>query len=176
MPSVPPGPRGLDFDALAIGDRFRSAEHTLSETEIERFAELSRDKNPLHTDPEFARRSIYRGTIAHGMLVQSLATGLAHELGIFDATTLGVLEMSLVFCSAVKAGDSIALELEVLEKDPAPAPRRGWVKFGARVVAQGGQRLCIDGRWSVLMLRGRTRPGAPSEPHLPDAAEPGPPG
>ncbi|HXG36698.1 MAG TPA: MaoC family dehydratase [Dehalococcoidia bacterium] len=41
----------------------------ITQGKINRYARVSGDGNPLHTDPEFAARSQFGGTIAHGMLV-----------------------------------------------------------------------------------------------------------
>ncbi len=157
---VDPAPStALYFDDLALGQRFVSSAREVTDLDIERFAALSGDHNPLHTDEAFARRSIYRTRIAHGMLVQSLATGLVCEMGIFEGSTLGVLEMQLRFVSAVRPGDSVRLELGVIELDPAPHPRRGFVRLSAQVIAKQDQ-LCIDGSWTLLLLR-RTSPIRP---------------
>ena len=150
---VNPAPStALFFDDLAIGQRFASSAREVTHLDIERFAALSGDRNPLHTDEDFARRSIYRGRIAHGMLVQSIATGLACEMGIFEGSTLGVLEMQLRFVSAVKPQDFVRLELGVVELDPAPHVRRGFVRLSAQVIARQNQ-VCIDGSWTLLLLR-----------------------
>ena len=44
---------------------------TLTQMMIDRYAEASRDYNPIHIDPEFAKTTPMGGTIAHGMLVLS---------------------------------------------------------------------------------------------------------
>jgi 3-hydroxybutyryl-CoA dehydratase len=41
----------------------------ITQEEINLYAEASRDFNPVHIDPEFARKTAAGGTIAHGMLV-----------------------------------------------------------------------------------------------------------
>ncbi len=43
----------------------------LTQEKINRYARAGGDGNPLHTDPEFAARTQFGGTIAHGLLVLS---------------------------------------------------------------------------------------------------------
>jgi acyl dehydratase len=43
-----------------------------SQDEVNRFAEVTGDKNPVHIDPDFAAKSMFRRPIMHGMLSASL--------------------------------------------------------------------------------------------------------
>lgn len=54
---------------LRPGDRLAPLVKTLTQQKIDRYALASGDGNPLHTDPEFAARTRFGGTVAHGMLV-----------------------------------------------------------------------------------------------------------
>lgn len=47
---------------------------------IERFAEVTGDRQWLHTDPARAATGPYRGTIAHGLLILSLLPALAAQV------------------------------------------------------------------------------------------------
>lgn len=147
-------PRGLHFEEFAIGDVHRSKGRTLTEADIVAFAGLSGDFNPLHTDEEYAQATPFRGRIAHGMLVQSIATGLANQTLVFDGTTAAVMEMILRFRNPARAGDTLAIELTVREKELEPGPKRGWVRFATSIANQRGEVVC-EGEWQLLMLRKR---------------------
>jgi acyl dehydratase len=170
MPEASPGSahsgRGLYFDQFAVGQTFASPGRTVTEADVVLFAGLSGDYNPLHTDQEYASGTVFRGRIAHGLLVQSIASGLAWQLGIFDGTIAALKEMLIRFQSPVAPGDTVRLELRVAEKDAEPSSRRGWVRFEACVRNQRGDTV-IDGSWTTLMHRKAdrrrelTREGAP---------------
>ena len=46
-----------------------SIRRTFSQSDFDRFAALSGDDNPIHVDPEFAARSKFGRTVAHGMFL-----------------------------------------------------------------------------------------------------------
>jgi acyl dehydratase len=154
--SAPPQPvsRGRLFDEFQVGEIFCSQARTVTEADVAAFAGLSGDFNPLHTDEEYARSTPFRGRIAHGLLVQSIASGLANQTAIFDGTIVAVLEMLIRYRAPVHPGDTIHIELRVGEKDPEPTARRGWVRFATSVLNQRGE-VVTDGEWLTLMHRRR---------------------
>jgi acyl dehydratase len=144
--------RGRTFDEFRAGDVVRSRERVLTQADIAAFAELSGDHNPAHVDEAYARRSAFRGTIAHGMLVQSVASGLAYQTGVFDGTVVAFVEMWIRFEAPARPGARVHLELTVTDKDAEPGPKRGKVRFRSRVLDDAGTVL-IDGDWVLLVAR-----------------------
>lgn len=144
--------RGRLFDEFEVGQRFASGGRTVTEADIAAFAGISGDFNPLHVDQEFAAATPFRGRIAHGLLVQSIASGLAWQTGIFDGTIAALKEMVIRFQSPVVPGDTVRLELQVAGKEAEPSPRRGWVRFTAQVQNQRGEAV-IEGEWLTVILR-----------------------
>jgi acyl dehydratase len=149
-------PRGLFFEDFALGAAFSSAGRTVAEADILAFAGLSGDWNPLHVDESVAARTPFRGRIAHGLLVQAIASGLAMQMGIFHGTIAALLEMRIEYRSAVRPGDTIRTRLTVEELEGEPSPRRGWVLFRSEVENQEEQ-VVIGGTWKVLLNRRRDR-------------------
>jgi acyl dehydratase len=142
--------RGLTYDEFEIGNIFPSQARTVTEADVVSFAGLSGDFNPLHTDEEFAK-SMPAGTrIAHGVLILSMATGMANWMGIFEGTTIALMEQVTRYKGAVKFGDTIHLEMEVIEKKPTSKPDRGVVKFAVRVKNQSAATV-VEGEWTLLM-------------------------
>lgn len=95
----------------------QSAEITrlVDDATVRLFADVSGDHNPLHLDEAFARRTPYRGRIAHGALIASyLSALLGNELpgpgSIF-------VKMDLGFRSPVRIGDTVRSRAEILSID-----------------------------------------------------------
>ncbi len=148
-------PRGKTFDDLSAGDTFMSPSRSLDLSNIVAFAELSGDSNPVHLDEQFACKTPFRGRIAHGLLIQSIASGLAWQTGVFRGTIVALAEMSMRFEAPVRPGDTIRVELSVLSKEPKPGPRRGHVRWRTRVQNQDDETV-IDGEWLTLLHRSRS--------------------
>lgn len=144
--------RGLTFDQFNLGDRFVSQARTVTEADVVNFAGLSGDFNPLHTDAEFGKATPFGERIAHGMLVAAISTGMANWTGVFEGTTLALMEQVIRYKGAVKFGDTVHLELTVTEKKETSKPDRGIVKFDTAVCNQDGN-VVIDGQWTLMMKR-----------------------
>lgn len=142
--------RGLTYDEFEIGTSYTSQARTVTEADVVNFAGLSGDFNPLHTDAEFGKTAPSGGRIAHGVLILAMATGMANWMGIFEGTTLALMEQVTRYKGAVKFGDTVHLEMQVAEKKLTSKPDRGVVKFATRVCNQRDE-LVIDGEWTLLM-------------------------
>ncbi|MCX6059756.1 MAG: MaoC/PaaZ C-terminal domain-containing protein [Chloroflexi bacterium] len=142
--------RGLTYDEFEIGNIYPSQARTVTEADVVNFASLSGDFNPLHTDAEFAKSMPVGERIAHGVLILAMATGMANWMGIFEGTTIALMEQVTRYKGAVKFGDTIHLEMEVSERKPTSKPDRGVVKFAVRVRNQRDE-IVIEGEWTLLM-------------------------
>ncbi len=149
--------RGLTFDDFDIGSVYASQGRTVTETDVVNFAGLSGDFNPLHIDAESCKGNPFGERIAHGMLIASMATGMANWTGIFEGTTLALIEQVIRYKGAVQFGDTIHLELEVVEKKQTSKNDRGVVRFSTRVCNQR-QEIVLEGEWVMLMKRKKGEP------------------
>ena len=145
--------RGLTFEQFNLGDKFTSQGRTVTEADVVGFAGLSGDFNPLHTDARFAQSTPFGERIAHGMLVAAMATGMANWTGVFEGTTLALMEQVLRYKGVVRFGDTVHLELQVADKKETSKEDRGVVTFEARVVNHKGEAV-IEGQWTLMMRRG----------------------
>jgi acyl dehydratase len=146
-------PRGRYWDQFEEGETFTTAARTVTEGAVDLFAGLSGDFNPLHTDEETARQTPMKGRIAHGMLVLSMATGAANQLGLFEGTTLALLGMDRIRWTApVRPGDTIHAELTVKEKKGSSKPDRGILVVEVSVKNQRGEPV-MEAEWTTLMMR-----------------------
>jgi acyl dehydratase len=142
--------RGLYFEEFQIGGELVSPARTITEADIVTFAGLSGDYTQLHTDEEFARKSPYGRRIAHGMLVLSIATGLAARLGFIEGTALAFRELSWKFSLPVFIGDTIHVKAVCKELKPMPRLGGGLVAFDVSVVNQEGKTV-ERGDWLMLV-------------------------
>lgn len=145
-------PRGRTFDQFELDEIITTARRTITEADIVNFAGLSGDFNPLHTDEEFAKETPFGTRIAHGMLVASIATGLANQLGVFEGTTIALLEQTVRYRGAVLPGDTVHLELRVADKKESSKPDRGVITFETVIKNQQDEPV-IEGQWVLLMRR-----------------------
>jgi acyl dehydratase len=77
---------------------------TIDQEDINAYAEVSADFNPIHVDPEFARTTPYGTTIAHGCIVGAVVTRhLVENMGFAGR----VKSVKLKFIGPVRAGDSL---------------------------------------------------------------------
>ena len=104
--------RALYLDELNLGmaDELRKR---FSQADIDAFAAISGDCNPLHGDPEFAAASIFGEPIAHGFLVAALISAVIGTR-LPGAGSI-YLSQAISFKSPVKPGDEVAARVEVAE-------------------------------------------------------------
>ncbi len=138
------------FDDFAIGDMLTTANRRITSDDINAFATLSGDHNPLHTDEAFATTGPYGSRIAHGLLVQAIATGLAIDKAGLNGSALGLRHVSCKFSAAVYADDSLHVQLQVTEKKLIPRLEGGNIVVNFRVINQD-QLAVQKGTWQILV-------------------------
>ena len=108
-------PRGtIVIEDLEIG-MVRSLTKEITDLDIELFAQVSTDRNPVHLDDSYAMDTIFGGRIAHGMLTAGLVSAVIGEQLPGHGTVY--LGQSLKFLAPVRPGDVVTAEVEVLEID-----------------------------------------------------------
>ena len=149
---LPTAQRGMFFEEFALGQKVRSAGRTVTETDIVGFAGLSGDFNQIHTDAAYAKSAPFGQRVAHGLCVLSIASGLAVQTGIMEGTVLAFREIiEWKFSLPVFIGDTIHVEIEVLETKAIPRLGGGAVTISLDVRNQDG-KSAQKGKWSVLMM------------------------
>jgi 3-hydroxybutyryl-CoA dehydratase len=104
--------QGLFIEDLSVGQS-ATITKTISESDINRFAEISGDTNPVHLDQEYAASTVFKGRIAHGMLTAGLisaviGTRLPGPGSIY-------ISQSLFFKGPVRIGDTVETTVTVAE-------------------------------------------------------------
>jgi 3-hydroxybutyryl-CoA dehydratase len=101
-----------EYEDVKVGER-ASASRTITEDDVNQFATISGDYNPIHVDEEFAKRTRWGGRIAHGMLVAGLVTQTLSELGGEGAVHTS---QEVSFRAPVHIGDTVTVTSEVTGK------------------------------------------------------------
>lgn len=143
-------PHGLYYEEFEIGASVESAGRTVTEADIVLFAMLSGDWNPIHTDAEYSKSQMMGQRIAHGLLVLSIATGLATRLGFMEDTVIAFMGLEWEFRAAVKIGDTVRVRATVAEKKDMPRLGGGYVTFKVEVLNQEDTRV-QRGTWRILV-------------------------
>ncbi|MCB1352845.1 MAG: MaoC family dehydratase [Rhodobacteraceae bacterium] len=129
------------IEDLEIG-MTRSVSKTIGDREIEMFAELSTDHNPVHLDDSYAQDTIFGGRIAHGMLTAGLISAVIGEQLPGHGTVY--LKQDLKFLAPVRPGDRV--EAIVSVKDIDHSKRRVTLECLCRV----GDTVVVKGDALVL--------------------------
>ncbi|QYD73426.1 MaoC family dehydratase [Paraburkholderia edwinii] len=103
---------GYDLEDLVVGMNARFTK-TLSERDVFLFAGASGDRNPVHLDEEYAKRTRFGGRIAHGMLSASvISAAIAARL---PGPGSIYLAQNLSFRRPVRIGETVCATVTVKE-------------------------------------------------------------
>ncbi|MFC6673106.1 MaoC family dehydratase [Marinobacterium aestuariivivens] len=103
---------GLFIEELELGQTV-SVLKTVSDRDIQLFAEVTGDTNPVHLDEDFAQQTAFGGRIAHGMLSAGLisaaiGTHLPGPGAIY-------LDQQLKFRQPIRPGDEVETRITVTD-------------------------------------------------------------
>jgi acyl dehydratase len=126
--------RGLAYDELKVGLRFRTHRRTLLEADLAAFVGLTGLTEELFTVVEEGKQRLVPGA-----LVYSFAEGLL--LPTMQDTGLAFLNATIDVKGPTVVGDTIHVECEVMEQRLAAKGERGLVRFANKVVNQRGETV-----------------------------------
>ena len=98
---------------VEIGLR-KSQVRTISAADIDTFADLSGDHNPIHMDEEYGKKTIFGGRIAHGVISLGLLSAAMAQLPGLPI----FMSQSVRFLKPVRIGDTITASVEIIETRP----------------------------------------------------------
>ena len=94
------------------GDGFRWERH-ISADDVQRFAEIVGDLNPIHLDAEFAAKSFFKKRIVHGAFLAGL---ISKVLGMdFPGQGTVYISQSSVFKRPVYVDTTVSVEIKVTQ-------------------------------------------------------------
>lgn len=134
--------RNFPYDTLEVGQQAR-LQRTVEERDIQLFAAVSGDRNPVHLDAAYAATTPFKGQIAHGMFTGALiSAALAMDLPGPGTVYLG---QNLSFRKPVMIGDELTVILEVTAKHES----KPIVTLGCTVTNQDG-KIVATGEATVM--------------------------
>ncbi len=105
----------MRYDQISLGMTASRTDQVTIDT-ILAFAAVSGDVNPLHVDPEFAKRSSFGGIVAHGTL---LAAYVSAVLGLeLPGPGTVAREFTQRYRGAVRPGDVVRTTVKVIKLEP----------------------------------------------------------
>ncbi|MGH6933662.1 MAG: MaoC family dehydratase [Dongiaceae bacterium] len=118
---------------------------TVTEADIVLFCGISGDSNPVHLDHEFAKTTMCKGRVAHGMLTASyISTVLGTKL---PGPGCVYISQNLRFKAPVRIGDTVKARVTVTAIDN----ERG--RIAVSTVCHVGETQVIDGEATLLVSR-----------------------
>ena len=124
------------YESLQVGDTF-SVSRVISAADVQGFADVTGDDNPLHLDPEYARQSRFGVPVVHGVLVMGIVSKVLGR--DFPGHGSIAVSMSVKFLRPVPVGSEVTVEIKIAEKIEARKHVR------ARVAAYVHNKLCMGG-------------------------------
>jgi 3-hydroxybutyryl-CoA dehydratase len=147
--------RGRYFEDFKVGEVLVTGRRTVEGGDVSRFAGLTGDFNPLHTDEVFASQTPFGTRVAHGILTLAVSNGQQNLSGWFEGTALALLGLDrLRFTLPVKFGDTIHTEMTVKQARPSSKADRGVVTFDVVVKNQRDEVVCTYEENVIMRRRG----------------------
>jgi acyl dehydratase len=128
---------GVTFERHQVGTVYRTLARTVSETDIVNFVNQCGFTEPLFLDMEYVKReSVFGRRAAPGALTFALSEGLVMQTGLIHGTGMAWLGGDLTVVAPVLEGDTIRVEVEVVDKRETKKADRGIVTYRHRILNQ----------------------------------------
>lgn len=139
------------LEDLAVGERFVTGSATVTAEDILGFARCY-DPQPMHLDATAAADTLFRGLVGSGWQALALTMRLMVLRRPFGATPIiGTGVDELRFRSALRPGDVLGVEAEVLACRHARRPGRGYVTLAVTTTRQPEREVVVSQVWTLLL-------------------------
>ncbi|NDJ78434.1 MAG: dehydratase [Chloroflexi bacterium] len=142
--------KGLYFEDFDENLAMETERRVITEDDINNFAVLSGDHNPMHTDAEYAATTPFGQRVAHGLLGLSVASGQSFQLGFLEGTVLAFTGLEWKFRKPIFIGDTIRTQVKVVKLREMKRAGGGFVTFEVQVLNQDDE-VTQKGEWVVLV-------------------------
>lgn len=135
---------GTLLDKRPTAGKYAEIKHVFPQEHVNTFASICGDNNPLHSDPDFAKTTIFGGTIVHGIFVSSLFST------IFGRLIHGSIyvSQSLNFKRPVYVGKEVCARIEVVTSE---RKRKGHLLTCSSTVTDENGNIAVVGEAKVLV-------------------------
>ena len=128
-----------DFE---VGEVIETSGRTIESGDVNLFAGLSGDFNPVHVNQVYAEKGMFGQRIGHGLLTLAVTSGQMNQTGVFEGTTIGFLGMDNVrFSSPVRFGDTVLTSATITNTRASNKPGRGVVSMTITTKNQRGETV-----------------------------------
>jgi len=103
----------VHFNEYKIGDSAKLT-HIITESDVQKFVELTGDDNPLHINKNFAKNTVFKDIVAHGMLGASFISTLIGKYIPGEGALW--ISQNFEFMLPIRIGDELTIEAKVIEK------------------------------------------------------------
>jgi 3-hydroxybutyryl-CoA dehydratase len=121
-----------------------SQAHTVTERDVTLFGEATGDMNPVHFDEDYARKTVFRGRVAHGALTVGFVSAVVGTK-LPGAGTI-FLEARIAFKAPVRIGDTVVTTCTVRTVEGRNAVLDCVCRVGEMVVMQAEARVLAPKR------------------------------
>ncbi len=143
--------RGMWFNEFEVGQQIITTGRTITESDIVSFAGISGDYNQIHTNAEFAGKTLFGQRVAHGLLGLSIASGLAMRTGVLEGTVIAFREINnWKFTNPLLIGDTVHAELNIIETKPIPRVGGGSIVIEI-ALKNHRDEVTMKGTWTVMV-------------------------
>ncbi len=105
------------YGEIQVGEELPPVSRLVTQETINQYADVTGDHNPIHVDPEFAKKTMFGGPIAHGVISLSFVfQALTDWLG---RAALDRSKIRITFISPVRPGDTVTARGTVSDKREA---------------------------------------------------------
>ena len=146
----------LYYEDVTPGDVVLTDSHTVTMENILAFADVTRDRHPLHTDEAYCRKTQFGRVIAHGLYGLSLIEGLKSELKLYENTSIASLGWDKVrFRKPIFVGDTLHVRVLFQAKRESKSGPHGIAVEQTELINQDGD-IVVEAEHATMLYRRAT--------------------
>ena len=144
--------RSWYFEDFDVGLKLKTASKTVTDTDVVLSVGLTGHFQPIFVDDEFAKKTHFGSRIAPGELTIGILAGLLSRKGILE-NQVGLLEILCKFPQAVKPGDTLRAETEIMGTKLNSSGRSGIVTFRDLLFNQRNEIVLETNRVAMFLSK-----------------------